>query len=193
MRKEEKLNMIFDNLADGLNITQTMMKKAETAYNALGEHIKNSNEEWDAIVYPQGSFQLGTVIKPVNDEEQYDVDLVVSVKTPYYDAEMLRNEVLQVLESHGRYEGKIENKKPCIRIQYADSSQFHMDIASAQEIGITNDTSINIARLMVMKDIFMKSVIQKAILIGLKRQCSLKSCRSRKEYYLRSVKQRLKN
>lgn len=34
MRKEEKLNMIFDNLADGLNITQTMMKKAETAYNA---------------------------------------------------------------------------------------------------------------------------------------------------------------
>ena len=146
MRKEEKLNMIFDNLADGLNITQTMMKKAETAYNALGEHIKNSNEEWDVIVYPQGSFQLGTVIKPVNDEEQYDVDLVVLVKTPYYDAEMLRNEVLQVLESHGRYEGKIENKKPCIRIQYADSSQFHMDIASAQEIGITNDTSINIAR-----------------------------------------------
>lgn len=146
MRKEEKLNMIFDNLADGLNITQTMMKKAETAYNALGEHIKNSNEEWDVIVYPQGSFQLGTVIKPVNDEEQYDVDLVVLVKTSYYDAEMLRNEVLQVLESHGRYEGKIENKKPCIRIQYADSSQFHMDIASAQEIGITNDTSINIAR-----------------------------------------------
>lgn len=34
MRKEEKLNMIFDNLANGLNITQTMMKKAETAYNA---------------------------------------------------------------------------------------------------------------------------------------------------------------
>lgn len=116
MRKEEKLNMIFDNLADGLNITQTMMKKAETAYNALGEHIKNSNEEWDVIVYPQGSFQLGTVIKPVNDEEQYDVDLVASVKTPYYDAEMLRNEVLQVLESHGRYEGKIENKKPCKHI-----------------------------------------------------------------------------
>ena len=91
MRKEEKLNMIFDNLANGLNITQTMMKKAETAYNALGEHIKNSNEEWDVVVYPQGSFQLGTVIKPVNDEEQYDVDLVVLVKTPNYDAETLRS------------------------------------------------------------------------------------------------------
>lgn len=111
MRKEQKLNMIFDNLADGLNITQTMMQKAEKAYSALGEHIKKSNEEWDVIVYPQGSFQLGTVIKPVNDEEQYDVDLVVLVKTPYYNAETLRTEVFEVLESHGRYEGKIENKK----------------------------------------------------------------------------------
>lgn len=146
MRKEQKLNMIFDNLADGLNITQTMMEKAEKAYNALGEHIKNSNEEWDVTVYPQGSFQLGTVIKPVNDEEQYDVDLVISVKTPYYEAESLRDEVIQILESHGRYEGKIENKKPCIRIQYADSAQFHMDIASAQDIGKSDDTSINIAR-----------------------------------------------
>lgn len=146
MRKEEKLNMIFDNLANGLNITQTMMEKAETAYHALGEHIKNTNEEWDVTIYPQGSFQLGTVIKPVNDEEQYDVDLVVLVKAPHYSAESLRNEVLQVLESHGRYEGKIENKKPCIRIQYADSAQFHMDIASAQEFGMSNDTSINIAR-----------------------------------------------
>lgn len=87
----------------------------------------------------------------MNDEEQYEVDLVVLVKTLYYNAEMLRNEVLQVLESHGRYEGKIENKKPCIRIQYADSSQFHMDIASTQEIGITNDTSINIARCSVVR------------------------------------------
>ena len=122
------------------------MEKAETAYHALGEHIKNTNEEWDVTIYPQGSFQLGTVIKPVNDEEQYDVDLVVLVKAPHYSAESLRNEVLQVLESHGRYEGKIENKKPCIRIQYADSAQFHMDIASAQEFGMSNDTSINIAR-----------------------------------------------
>ena len=146
MKKEEKLNMIFDNLADGLNITQTMMKKAETAYNSLGNYIRSINEEWDVNVYPQGSFQLGTVIKPVNNEEQYDVDLVVLVKDPHYNAETLRREVLQVLESYGRYKGKIENKKPCIRIQYADSAQFHMDIASAQESEVSNDTSINIAR-----------------------------------------------
>ena len=54
MTKEQKLNMIFDSLADGLNITQTMLQKAEKAYNALGEHIKNVNQEWNVSIYPQG-------------------------------------------------------------------------------------------------------------------------------------------
>lgn len=146
MKKEQKLGMIFNELAEGLNITKTMLEKAETAYHALGEYIKGANDQWDAVVYPQGSFQLGTVIKPVNDEEQYDVDLVVLVKSPHYDARALREEVYRILEAHGRYQGKIENKKPCIRIQYSDSSQFHMDIASAQEIRSTFDESIDIAR-----------------------------------------------
>lgn len=123
-----------------------MLEKAETAYHELGEYIKGANDQWDAVVYPQGSFQLGTVIKPVNDEEQYDVDLVVLVKSPHYDARALREEVYRILEVHGRYQGKIEKKKPCIRIQYSDSSQFHMDIASAQEIRSTFDESIDIAR-----------------------------------------------
>lgn len=146
MKKEQKLGMIFNELAEGLNITQTMLEKAETAYHALGEYIRGANDKWDAAVYPQGSFQLGTVIKPVNDDEQYDVDLVVLVKSPQYDAGTLREEVYRILEAHGRYEEKIENKKPCIRIRYADSSQFHMDIASAQEIIQLLDESIAIAR-----------------------------------------------
>lgn len=146
MDKAQKLGIIFDSLAEELSITETMLEKAETAYNALGEYIKSANEEWEVSVYPQGSFELGTVIKPLNEQEQYDVDLVVLVKQPIYDAEKLRSEVWELLENHGRYEGKIENKKPCIRIQYADSAQFHMDIASAQDNILTNDTSINIAR-----------------------------------------------
>lgn len=147
MDKVQKLGMVFDSLAEELNITNTMLDKAETAYNALGEYIKSANDEWDVVIYPQGSFELGTVIKPLNEDEQYDVDLVVLVKHPYYDAEELREQVWELLENHGRYEGKIENKKPCIRIQYADSSQFHMDIASAQDTTDKGDTSIKYSKI----------------------------------------------
>ena len=58
----------------------------------------------------------------------------------------MRNKIKELLENHGRYVGKVQDKKPCIRIQYADSSQFHMDVASAQGIEQAQDESINIAR-----------------------------------------------
>lgn len=50
MEKEQKLGMIFNELAEGLNITQTMLEKAEKAYNALGEYIKGANDQWDVVV-----------------------------------------------------------------------------------------------------------------------------------------------
>lgn len=146
MDKDKKLGMIFNSLAEELNITETMLEKAKTAYTALGEYIKSSNEDWEVIIYPQGSFELGTVVKPLNEDEQYDVDLVVLVKNPNYSPEELRNGIKELLENHGRYVGKIQDKKPCIRIQYADSSQFHMDVASAQDIEQSRDESIKIAR-----------------------------------------------
>lgn len=146
MDKEKKLGMIFNSLAEELNITETMLEKAKIAYTALGEYIKSSNEDWEVIIYPQGSFELGTVVKPLNENEQYDVDLVVLVKNPNYSPEELRNKIKELLENHGRYVGKIQDKKPCIRIQYADSSQFHMDVASAQDIEQSRDESIKIAR-----------------------------------------------
>lgn len=145
MVREEKLNMLFDSLSDEISITKTMLDRAERSYNALGDYIKGYNDEWDVVVYPQGSFELGTVIKPLTEEEQYDVDLVVLIKKPEFDAEKLRKCVREMLENYGRYHGKIEDKKPCIRIQYADSAQFHMDIASAQETQ-KNDNSIEISR-----------------------------------------------
>lgn len=145
MDKVNKLGMIFDIMADELNITATMLEKAEISYKALGDYLKGYNNEWEIKMYPQGSFELGTVIKPLNEDEQYDVDLVVLVKNPKFDPYILRENIKEALTSYGRYNGKIEDKKPCIRIQYADSAQFHMDIACAKDT-IYNEDTIAIAR-----------------------------------------------
>ena len=61
MNKISKLGMIFDKIADELNITPTMLEKAEKSYNALGDYLKEYNNEWELYMYPQGSFELGTV------------------------------------------------------------------------------------------------------------------------------------
>lgn len=145
MTRDEKLSMLFDDLSDEVTITRTMLDRAEKSYNALGDYIKSYNDEWDVVVYPQGSFELGTVIKPLTEDEQYDVDLVVLIKSPKFSAEEIRSSVCKMLGDYGRYQGKIEDKKPCIRIQYVESAQFHMDIACAKEAQ-NSDDSIEIAR-----------------------------------------------
>lgn len=138
MKYTEKLDIILTSLAEELNISDTMYERAVQSYTALGDYIKKANKDWEVEVYPQGSFEMGTVVKPISDEDQYDVDLVVLVKSPPFGAKELRDNVTELLENYGRYEDKIEDKKRCIRIQYSDSSQFHMDIACAKEATSNN-------------------------------------------------------
>lgn len=146
MEKKLKLNKIFNELADELNISDTDYDRAVRGYTALGKFIKEHNQDWDVIVYPQGSFELGTVVKPVNENDQYDVDLVVQVITPDFGAEEIRKKITHLLESYGRYEERVEEKKPCLRITYSDSAQFHMDLACAKPKFAGQNFIIKIAR-----------------------------------------------
>lgn len=147
MDSEKRLGMIFSQLADELNISATSYERAVTSYTALGDYIKSKNQSWEVDIFPQGSFELGTVIKPVSDEDQYDVDLVVLVKDPRFtDPHELRKQIQALLESHGRYEGNIEEKKQCLRVVYQESSQFHMDVVCATDAHYTNCQVISVAK-----------------------------------------------
>ena len=76
-RSDEGLNRIFDELADTLNISETMRDKAERAYRALGDWLGKNSEGKEVQVYTQGSFALGTVVRPPSGEDlDYDIDLV---------------------------------------------------------------------------------------------------------------------
>ena len=75
----EALNMIFSELADELNISDTMEKRAVSGYENVGSWLDSDDFDTQTVVYPQGSFALGTVIKPLSgddEEHEYDIDLV---------------------------------------------------------------------------------------------------------------------
>lgn len=147
MNKEQKLGMLFSGLADKLNISETLYDRAVTAYTALADYIKDNNKDWNVEIFPHGSFELGTVIKPVNDEDEYDVDLVVLVRYPdFCDAHELRETIQAFLEAHGRYDGKIEEKKQCLRVVYSDSAQFHMDVVCAKSSEYDDENVIEVAK-----------------------------------------------
>ena len=156
MTTEHRLGIIYRELANELNISDTLYERALSAYDALSDHIKAHNDSWDVEVFPQGSFELGTVIRPVNDEDEYDVDMVVLIKVPVFtDPKELRDVIKGFLEQHGRYEGNIEEKKQCLRIVYSESAQFHMDVVCAKPI--IDDNIIDVAKKQECSATYMYS------------------------------------
>ena len=69
----------LEDLADSLAIPESTYEKAAGSYKSLGEFLNRPTStirQFDPQVHVQGSFGLGTVIPPISDAEDYDVDAV---------------------------------------------------------------------------------------------------------------------
>lgn len=127
----EQLNDFFQRIAEELDISDTLFDRAVTSYTALGEYINNQCD-CSVSVYTQGSFRLGTVIRPLSDEDVYDLDLVCEVmEVPFIIPKDLKTKIGDILNDSKRYSSMLEEKKRCWRIEYSDEAQFHMDITPA--------------------------------------------------------------
>ena len=82
MNKDIMLSRLYRELADTLNISETMTNEIVHSYKAVGSYLGNMEQELDINIYPQGSLSLGTMVRPIKDDEEgdYDVDLVCLIK-----------------------------------------------------------------------------------------------------------------
>jgi len=90
-------------------------------------------EAYNPVIYTQGSFRLGTVIKPISDEEKYDIDLVCELDLTKMEVsqKQLKNLVGFEIKSYVRannMKNPAEESRRCWTLNYADGTQFHMDI-----------------------------------------------------------------
>ena len=72
-------NEILGILLDELDISESKYREAEGRYQAVGDWLnrdESSVRQYTPEVYVQGSFRLGTVIKPVSKDGEYDIDSV---------------------------------------------------------------------------------------------------------------------
>ncbi|WP_162938780.1 cyclic GMP-AMP synthase DncV-like nucleotidyltransferase [Brevundimonas naejangsanensis] len=73
----------IEALVDELDISEGRYEQANDSYLSLGRWLNRPASTIGAYgpaVYIQGSFGLGTVIKPLSLEEEYDVDAVCEFK-----------------------------------------------------------------------------------------------------------------
>ena len=63
-------------LRDEVNLNQSRLDRLETAVGAVNDYLKENLTGYQKME-KQGSYALGTLIKPVDDNDEYDADIQI--------------------------------------------------------------------------------------------------------------------
>ncbi len=136
--RERQLDMLLDGAIASFDIPDSMYELAVSRYDDLGRWLSECSERrgTSGDVYPQGSFRLGTVVRPIGDKDQYDIGLVYrrdvsksslsQAKLKEDAGEDLAEYVINIPEGLPT----LKEGKRCWTLVYP-SDPFHMDVLPA--------------------------------------------------------------
>jgi hypothetical protein len=125
----------FELLVESLDIPPSLYERAASRHRSLGEWLCRDGSrlrEFSPHVSPQGSFRLGTVIRPLVADAVYDLDNVTTLMLSKATITQKRLKELYGLEiqdyatAHGML-APPQEKNRCWRLPYADDVNFHLD------------------------------------------------------------------
>lgn len=130
---------LLEAIADALDISESHHTQVVKFYESLGAWLERDESIvacYMPKIYPQGSFLLGTVTKPISGEKEYDLDLVseLSLQKTEISQEKLKYLVGAEIKSYARannMNSRPEERRRCWTLNYADGAQFHADILPA--------------------------------------------------------------
>lgn len=125
----------ISQLASTLDIPEERYASADRSYRSLCDWLERPESRFAQLninAYTQGSFRLGTVIRPLNGEEHYDLDVVFE-----FGVSKKSSTQKQLFDDLGHelklYAERYSMETPsgwdrCWTLNYADAAQFHMDL-----------------------------------------------------------------
>lgn len=132
---ERKKNVI--SVISSLDISPSTFKKACEKYIAIAQYLNNHGIQ--AEIYPQGSFSLGTVVRPYKNDSStnYDLDFICQIlgtKEDHSPSE-LRHLIEAALKENKIYSSRLIVYDECFTIVYADNNNigFSIDIVPATD------------------------------------------------------------
>lgn len=132
--KEQQISQLLEATIAELDIDERAFRAAEACYHDLGDHLSQAG----AQVYVQGSFMLGTVVRPYHRAGEYDLDLVslLEIAKTSITQEELKKRVGRLLADYHRDHAGAACESPehvsegrrswCLHYK-----QFHMDVLPA--------------------------------------------------------------
>ena len=130
---------LLESIADVLDISESHYEHAVKRYKAIGawlERDESAVARYSPEIYPQGSFGLGTVTKPLSDAEEYDIDLVseLSFQKTEISQEKLKHLVGEEIKAYAHAMNMCSLPKETQhswKLNCANGAQFHVDILPA--------------------------------------------------------------
>jgi Adenylyl/Guanylyl and SMODS C-terminal sensor domain len=132
------VDTLLRHIAEELDIPPSKYKQAVERYTAVGSWLEDG--EYASVmktptIYTQGSFRLGTIVRPLigGHEADYDIDLVCELSARGEDtsASVTKNSVGDRLKEHGTYKRMLTKEgRRCWTLLYAedDGVGFHLDV-----------------------------------------------------------------
>lgn len=132
------LRQFYDDLlgdvARKIQISPTAYKEAVSHFDVVAAYIHEATSglaHLDPVIYPQGSFRMGSTISAYDDREDYDIDLLLELGidrlTP--PETVLETIAAALRKAKGRLQFQsLEVKKRCVTLWYAN---MHLDVTPA--------------------------------------------------------------
>ncbi len=129
---------IITALAAAIEIPDEAYRTATARYEDLGKWLSEKTahcHNFAPKISCQGSFRLGLVTRPINEEEEYDLDLACQLTAGFDKSQHSQKELkrligtdLEAYRQARRIEQATEEKNRCWRLSYKDQLKFHMDV-----------------------------------------------------------------
>lgn len=130
LRKKDILDLVKK-----LDISPSMYKNATEKYKNVATYLEENGANAD--IYPQGSFALGTIIRPYSKDKEcaYDLDFICqhNDETKETGAQEVKEKLGNILRESDLYSGKLIECDECYTIEYSkiNDIEFRLDIVPA--------------------------------------------------------------
>ncbi|HPL15907.1 MAG TPA: nucleotidyltransferase [Spirochaetota bacterium] len=127
-----------DFLNNEVNLNQTRLDRAKNGISVVSNFLRENElfKQYYISVSPQGSYRQKTIIKPVTDEDEFDVDILFQLKSvDGWEPKDYLNNLHAEFKKSDRYKDIVDKrgKTRCVTLDYADD--FHIDIVPCVQRG----------------------------------------------------------
>jgi hypothetical protein len=138
MTSSKQKRLLLEKLVELLELPDSAYQKAKDRYDDIGEYLgreKSPCHDNDPHIFPQGSFRLGTAIRPLDESDEYDLDLACNLSSgishethTQADLKKLIGGEIESYRAARQIKAPVEEKHRCWRLEYEDHLSFHIDI-----------------------------------------------------------------